>query len=100
MAIWQTLRGKRVDYAVTMKIVSPSGRELVLWPHLAAAVLLAEAWLFGALLEPPVSPVRTLLAALVVSASVLLAWSETWAYPPAFDPRHYERYRARRDAAP
>ena len=100
MAIWQALRGKRVDYAVTMKVVAPSGRELVLWPHLAAAVLLAEAWLFGALLEPPINPVRTTLAAMVVSASVLLAWSEAWDYPPAFDPAHYARYRAQRDAAP
>ena len=72
----------------------------MLWPHLAAAVLLAEAWVFGALLEPPISGVRTTLAAIVVIASAILAWSETWRYPPAFDPELYRRYRARRDAAP
>jgi hypothetical protein len=99
-AIWQAIRGKHVGYAVTLKIVSSSGRELVLWPHLAAAVLLAEAWIFGAVLEPPVSPVRTLLAAIVVLASGALAWSEAWRYPPAFDPALYARYRARRDSAP
>jgi hypothetical protein len=99
-AIWQTVRGTRVDYAITLKIIAPSGRELVLWPHLAAAVLLAEAWVFGALLEPPISGVRTTLAAIVVFASGILAWSETWRYPPAFDPEIYRRYRADRDAAP
>jgi cellulose synthase (UDP-forming) len=99
-AIWQALRGTRVDYAVTLKIIAPSGRELVLWPHLAAAVLLTEAWVFGALLEPPISIVRTILAAFVVLASAALAWSETWQYPPDFDPLIYRRYRQERDAAP
>jgi cellulose synthase/poly-beta-1,6-N-acetylglucosamine synthase-like glycosyltransferase len=99
-AIWQAARGTRVDYAITLKVISPSGRELVLWPHLAAAVLLAEAWVFGALLEPPISAVRTTLAAMIMVASSALAWSETWSYPSAFDPEVYRRYRARRDAAP
>ena len=95
-AIWQAIRRTHVQYAVTLKVISSSGRQLVLWPHLAAAVLLAEAWLFGALLEPPVSPVRTSLSALVIFLSLVLAWSETWEYPPAFDSALYERYRASR----
>ena len=95
-AIWQALRRTHVEYSVTLKVISSSGRQLVLWPHLAAAVLLAEAWIFGAVLEPPVSPVRTTLSALVIFLSLALAWSETWEYPPAFEPALYDRYRASR----
>ncbi len=95
-AIWQALRRTHVEYSVTLKVISSSGRQLVLWPHLAAAVLLAEAWIFGAVLEPPISPVRTALSALVVALSVGLAWSEAWSYPPAFDPALYDRYLAAR----
>jgi hypothetical protein len=59
-------------------------------------VLLAEAWIFGALLQPPIAPVRTTLSAAVILLSVILAWSESWDYPPAFDPALYDRYRASR----
>ncbi|MDQ3696893.1 MAG: glycosyltransferase [Gemmatimonadota bacterium] len=96
-AIWQAIRSTRVEYSVTLKVISSTGRQLVLWPHLAAAVLLAEAWVFGALLEPPISAVRTTLAAMVVLLSALLAWSESWDYPPAFEPGVYARYRSSRD---
>lgn len=97
-AVIQAIRGAPIDYHVTLKVVSASGRELVLWPHLAAAVLLGEAWVFGALLEPPIVPVRTVLSGIVVLGSTALAWSETWRYPPAFDPQVYARYRAERAA--
>jgi cellulose synthase/poly-beta-1,6-N-acetylglucosamine synthase-like glycosyltransferase len=96
LAVWQVMRNTRVDYAVTLKIIAPSGRQLVLWPHLVFAMLLAEAWLLGALLEPPLAPVRTTLAAIVVAGSLLLVWTETWRYPPAFDPAVYARYVAAR----
>jgi cellulose synthase/poly-beta-1,6-N-acetylglucosamine synthase-like glycosyltransferase len=95
-ALWQAVRRSRVEYSVTLKVISSSGRQLVLWPHLAAAVLLTEAWIFGAVLEPPISPVRTTLSVAVILLSVILAWSEAWDYPPAFDPALYDRYRASR----
>ncbi|HUF31550.1 MAG TPA: glycosyltransferase family 2 protein [Gemmatimonadaceae bacterium] len=92
-AVWHAIRGKRVGYTLTLKVMSPSGRQLVLWPHVAAAVLLLEAWLLGALLDPPISPIRSTLSATVVLMSGSLAWSESWDYPPAFDPALYPRYR-------
>lgn len=95
-AIWQLVRNRRVAYAVTFKIISTSGHQLVLWPHLAFAILLAAAWMLGAVYEPPVAPVRTTLSAIVVAGSLLLTWTEAWRYPPAFDPALYDRYRERR----
>ena len=99
LAIWQLIRNVRVGYAVTLKVVASSGRQLVLWPHLVFALLLAEAWLLGAVLAPPVVPTRTALAGVVVAGSLLLAWSETWEYPPSFDPSIYTRYRGERRLA-
>ena len=93
LAIWQLVHNRRVAYAVTFKSISTSGHHLVLWPHLGFAILLAAAWMLGVVYEPPAAPVRTALAAVVTSGSLLLAWTEAWRYPPAFDPALYGRYR-------
>lgn len=90
-AVLHALRRKPVRYEVTLKVATGGGRELVLWPHLAVSVLLLEAWIAGAILEPPISLIRTGLAAVVVAAGLALAWSEAREYPPAYDPDLYER---------
>lgn len=96
IAIWQLIRNVRVGYAVTLKVGAASQRELVLWPHLLFALLFVEAWLLGVVLTPPATLMRTALAGLVVGGSLILAWSETWRYPPAYDPMLYQRYRGER----
>jgi hypothetical protein len=93
---WLAIRGKRPRYALTLKVIGPSGRQLVLWPHLGMASLLTEAWVIAGVLQPPLNPTRTVLAAIIVVGSFALAWTELMEYPPAFTPGEYERAREER----
>jgi hypothetical protein len=93
-ALWDVIRGTRVPYALTPK-TGGARREWVLAPpHLLVVVALSVAWGIGTLRHGTLAPILNALAAVVIGATLLLVWTESWHFPPPYDADAFRRRRA------
>ena len=93
-ALLDVLRGRSRPYALTPKTSGGVGPFLLLPLHLWLAAAIGAAWLVGTIRHGRLAPALTVTAAVVAGVSLVLAWTETWAYPAPFDPALLERRRA------
>ncbi len=102
IAKWPQLAGALIDallhrhvaYTLTPKVAGGTERYTLAPVHLGLAAMLFLAWGAGVIRNGGLEPVLSLLTALVVGSSLLLAWSDTWRYPPPYDPSLLSRRRA------
>jgi cellulose synthase/poly-beta-1,6-N-acetylglucosamine synthase-like glycosyltransferase len=92
-ALLDTLLRRRVAYTLTPKVAGGTERYILAPIHTGLAVSLCGAWVIGVLRTGGVQPVLTALAGLVAGASLVLAWTETWDFPPPYDPALLRRQR-------
>jgi cellulose synthase (UDP-forming) len=86
LALWQVLAGTRTRYTLTAKTAAAERRRPLLWPHAVVALALVAAWMIGRLAGATPPPAAVGWAAAVVVGSLALLWTETWRFPPPWQP--------------
>jgi hypothetical protein len=99
MAAWDAVTRHYGPYIVTPKSRSAARQASVVAPHLVVAVIVALAWVVGIALGRVNGPILYMIAALVIAASVALAFASGRTSPAPYDSRlRREALGTRRDA--
>lgn len=93
-ALLDAATGRTVGYEITRKSAASRPERVLTPPHLAIAFLVTVAVGIGLLAHGGLATTLWVLAGLTVGASLALVWTETWSYPPPFDPALLPRRRA------
>jgi cellulose synthase (UDP-forming) len=92
-ALFDVVARRKVRYTITPKSHGGGPHRVLMPAHLLIAVLVASAAALGAVRHGGLAPLLWVFAALAIGVSLLLSWSETWRYPPPFDPELLVRRR-------
>lgn len=90
-AVREALQGERPAYSITQKSGQPTSRGNFARTHWLVAAIIATAWAAGTYRHGLLPWTLTIAAGLVVTLSVVLAWTHTWTFRPAFIPALLDR---------
>ena len=77
--------GRRVPYALTLKVKTKNRRRMSLWPHLVVACLILSAWVIGIFTGSHTHPIVHIWAAFFVCWSLALVATELVNFPDPYD---------------
>ncbi len=81
----EALMGKKHPYVLTPKVGTNRGKAFMTWPHLVIIGMLMGSWVIGSTLGNEHHPFIKIAAGIVIVASSLALWTETWKFPAPFD---------------
>jgi cellulose synthase/poly-beta-1,6-N-acetylglucosamine synthase-like glycosyltransferase len=85
LALVDVLLGKRKPYVLTSKMKSNSRKRLLLLPNLLVAILICGAWVIGQMGDHSIHPLVYVSAAIYLTASCFLIWTEFRQFPPPYE---------------
>jgi cellulose synthase (UDP-forming) len=86
VAVGSVVRGRPVPYALTPKVRGSALSLAIVGPHLAIAVIVSSAWGIGVASGHAIHPLLHLFAGLTTVASLGLAATGFWSFPPPYEP--------------
>ncbi|HEU4563218.1 MAG TPA: glycosyltransferase [Gemmatimonadaceae bacterium] len=94
LALWRALVGRQGTYTLTWKRHRPDRQPTLMWPHWLVAILMAEAWLVGRVVNGGVPRMVTLATAAIILLSAIIGWTERWHFPHPYEASWYPERRA------
>jgi hypothetical protein len=85
LAFFDVLFNKQKPYELTEKMKPKSTKHLLVWPNLAAIILLAGTLFADWMFEIGVHPLVRLFAAILFGISGALIWTDFWRFPSPYD---------------
>jgi len=85
LAFFDVLFNKQKPYELTEKMKANSTKHLLVWPNLAAIILLAGTLFADWMFEIGVHPLVRFFAAILIVTSGALIWTDFWRFPSPYD---------------
>ena len=84
LALCDVLFKKEKPYVLTPKVKSSARSQLLVVPNMLVIILLGASWAAGLLQGLTIDPIVEACAAILMSASAVLIWTDFWDFPPPY----------------
>jgi len=91
LALIDVLFNRRHAYSLTPKVKTKANHYMLVRSHLLVVATLLTAWTIGVVSGHDLPPVLHLWAAIMVSVSLVLMWTESWIFPAPYNKDLWDR---------
>ena len=85
LALCQVILNRKFEYVITSKVKNKTSNFKLFLPHLAVAVLLCVAWIFGMVVNNGLSMFIHFAVGLILIGAIILICTSFKKFPPPFD---------------